>query len=280
LAVPATAAVIVGLAGCGSSTEDQPAAATPSSYDRTLLESRTAEYQAYTVREARTMLSATRTFTDAIRSGDERAAKAAYADSRYHWETIEPVAGLVSDVDGAVDSRVDDFASVTDPAFTGWHRLEYVLWRQGDIDAEAKAFATDLDRDLSSLPGLLARQQMTPHDVATGAAELIEEVSEGKITGEEDRYSHTDLYDLAANVNGSFRAFQTYEPVLATVDPALEHQIETSFLAAKQRIGQYQRADGSYQPFTAMSTADRHQLQATLASLSEDLSTVSGVLAL
>ena len=226
------------------------------------------------------MLTATKAFTDAVRAGDVEAAKAAYADSRYHWETIEPIAGLVSDVDGAVDSRVDDFASVDDPAFTGWHRLEYILWKTGALNAESEQIATQLDQDLAELPQLIESLEMTPKDVALGAAGLIEEVSEGKLTGEEDRYSHTDLYDLAANVNGSFRAFQTYEPVLVQVDKPLEQKIEQGFLDAKSLLSDYQRPDGSYESFLELSKADKQQLQAQLATLSEDLSTVPGVLAL
>jgi iron uptake system component EfeO len=121
---------------------------------------------------------------------------------------------------------------------------------------------------------------MTPKDVARGAAGLIEEVSEGKLTGEEDRYSHTDLCDLAANVNGSFRAFQAYEPVLAQVDKPLEQKIEQGFLEAKTLLSSYQRQDGTYESFLELSKADKQQLQAQLATLSEDLSTVPGVLSL
>ena len=273
------------LTGCGSSDDSDSAADAPdggssASVDSDLLASRTDAYQAYTVDEAETMLTATKAFTDAVRAGDVEAAKAAYADSRYHWETIEPIAGLVSDVDGAVDSRVDDFASVDDPAFTGWHRLEYILWKTGALNAESEQIATQLDQDLAELPQLIEGLEMTPKDVALGAAGLIEEVSEGKLTGEEDRYSHTDLYDLAANVNGSFRAFQTYEPVLVQVDKPLEQKIEQGFLDAKSLLSDYQRPDGSYESFLELSKADKQQLQAKLATLSEDLSTVPGVLAL
>ena len=273
------------LTGCGSSDDSDSAADAPdggssASVDGDLLASRTDAYQAYTVDEAETMLTATKAFTDAVRAGDIEAAKAAYADSRYHWETIEPIAGLVSDVDGAVDSRVDDFASVEDPAFTGWHRLEYILWKTGALNAESEQIATQLDQDLAELPQLIEGLEMTPKDVALGAAGLIEEVSEGKLTGEEDRYSHTDLYDLAANVNGSFRAFQTYEPVLVQVDKPLEQKIEQGFLDAKSLLSDYQRPDGSYESFLELSKADKQQLQAKLATLSEDLSTVPGVLAL
>ena len=153
-ALLAAPTLLLGLAltGCGSSDDSDTAADTPdggsssAAVDSDLLASRTDAYQAYTVDEAETMLTATKAFTDAVRAGDVEAAKAAYADSRYHWETIEPIAGLVSDVDGAVDSRVDDFASVDDPAFTGWHRLEYILWKTGALDAESEQIATQLDR--------------------------------------------------------------------------------------------------------------------------------------
>ena len=286
-ALLAAPTLLLGLAltGCGSSDGSDTAADTDggsssAAVDSDLLASRTDAYQAYTVDEAETMLTATKAFTDAVRAGDVEAAKAAYADSRYHWETIEPIAGLVSDVDGAVDSRVDDFASVDDPAFTGWHRLEYILWKTGALDAESKQIATQLDEDLAELPQLIESLEMTPKDVALGAAGLIEEVSEGKLTGEEDRYSHTDLYDLAANVNGSFRAFQAYEPVLVQVDKPLEQKIEQGFLDAKTLLSDYQRPDGSYESFLELSKADKQQLQAQLATLSEDLSTVPGVLSL
>jgi iron uptake system component EfeO len=240
------AGLALAIAGCGSTAKDDaadpPTRTSATDIDRELLAARTADFQAYAVKEAETLIAATTSFTDAVRAGDVQAAKAAYADSRYHWETIEPLAGLVSDVYGAVDSRVDDFASVNDPAFTGWHRLEYILWKDGAINAEVKAFATRLDHDLSDLPRLIGNLPLQPKDVALGAAELIEEVSEGKITGEEDRYSHTDLCDLAANVNGSFRAFQTYEPALVQVDKPLELKIEQGFLDAKALLSHYQKA--------------------------------------
>jgi iron uptake system component EfeO len=289
LALLTTPTLLLGLAvtGCGSGDDAtdsdgsrQSGTDSAGDVDQDLLASRTDAYQAYAVDEATSMLTATKQFTDAVRAGHVEAAKAAYADSRYHWETIEPLAGLVSDVDGAVDSRVGDFASVKDPAFTGWHRLEYILWQQGSIDGEAKQIATQLDQDLARLPELIDDLDMTPKDVALGAAGLIEEVSEGKLTGEEDRYSHTDLYDLAANVNGSFRAFQSYEPVLVEVDKPLEQKIEQGFLDAKSLLSDYQRADGSYESFLELSKHDKQQLQAVLATLSEDLSTVPGVLAL
>ncbi len=184
LAAAVATVFTVSLSACGSdgsdddSTEDNGSPAPQ--YDADLLQSRVKDYQDYVVKEATTMTVATKTFTDAIRAGDAEKARSTFADSRYHWETIEPIAGLVSDVDGAVDSRVDDFASVTDPAFTGWHRLEYILWEQQRLDSEASIFATTLDEDLAKLPDLVAGLTMAPKDVAQGAAEPHRRGERGK----------------------------------------------------------------------------------------------------
>jgi iron uptake system component EfeO len=292
-ATVACAAMAAGLAGCGSDSADDPGGSPQTTADPTggdsgssaevdtaLLDQRVAEYKSYLVDESKTMIVATTKFTDAVRAGDVEKAKALFAPSRYHWETIEPLAGLVASVDGLVDSRVDDFASVNDPAFTGWHRLEHMLWVDARLTPLSTTYADQLDKDLKPLPGLLEQADITPKNVATGAAGLIEEVSEGKITGEEDRYSHTDLYDLAANVNGSFRAFQAYEPVLLSVDRPLELRIEQAFLDAKAILAKYQKPDGSYGSYLDFEKSDRLKLQGILAGLSENLSQVAGVLSL
>src|SRR5262245_40258494 len=62
-----------------------------------------ARYEAYVKGQVATLVGVTKAFTDAVRAGDVEAAKAAYAISRSPWEAIEPIAGLVSDIDGAVD---------------------------------------------------------------------------------------------------------------------------------------------------------------------------------
>ena len=141
-------------------------------------------------------------FTDAVRAGNLKAAQDAFAPSRMPWERIEPIAGLVEDIDAKTDSRVDDFANVDDPAFTGWHRLEYLLFEKNTTEGGAP-FADQLDADIANLQKQLPSVEVKPIDVANGAAELIEEVSQGKITGEEDRYSKTDLWDFDANLQGS-----------------------------------------------------------------------------
>jgi iron uptake system component EfeO len=250
------------------------------------------EYKAYATQQIDDGVRLTKVFTDAVRAGDLDAAQVAYAPSRVPWERIEPLAGLVEEIDGAVDARVDDFAGVDDPEFTGWHRLEYLLFAQSTTEGGAP-FADQLDADLATLKTEFATVEVRPVDVPVGAAELIEEVSAGKITGEEDRYSKTDLWDFNANLEGSQAAIERLAPALRQTDPALLTRIETGFADLQQTLAPLRDGDG-WKPYclendeypsprcteVTVPPATVDTLKAQLASLSEDVAQTAGVLRL
>jgi len=213
-----------------------------------------------------------------VRAGDLEAAKEAYAPSRQGWERIEPIASLVEEIDGAVDARVDDFEGVDDPAFTGWHRIEYILWEQGTTDGAAE-FADGLDEDLQTLKTETTDMEIPPAALAVGSSELIEEVSTGKITGEEDRYSHTDLWDFAANVEGAEKGFELLKPAIEEEDPDLAADIQDEFDELDAQLAEYEDGDG-YKSYEELTDEDKTAMQTTLAQLSENLATVAGVLGL
>ena len=290
----------LGLAGCSSSDTDTSATetATETSTAETgasaapdpLVSQAAEEYQAYAVDQSNQLVTVVKTFTDAVRAGDLEAAQAAYGPSRVPWERIEPLAGLVEEIDGLVDARVDDFAGVDDPAFTGWHRLEYLLFEENTTDGGAQ-FADQLDRDIATLNEQMPTIQVAPSDVAVGAAELIEEVSEGKITGEENRYSKTDLWDFNANLEGSQAAIEDLTPALEQADPGLLEQINAGFAEVNSTLEPLRRGDGwvlyctendQYpSPRCPEVTVDQQTidtLKAQLAGLSENVSQVAGVL--
>lgn len=245
------------------------------------------DYKDYASGQIDEMVADTAAFTDAIRAGDLDEAQRQYTPGRVHWERIEPIAGLIEDIDVAVDARVDDFADEQDPDFTGWHRLEYLLFEEETTDGAAE-FADQLDADLASLDEQFADLTLPPAAVALGAAELIEEVSEGKITGEEDRYAHTDLYDFKANVDGSEAVIDSLEAPLEERDPELLAGIRAGFDELNAALDTYRDPDsrfateeiGGWRLYTELDDADRDQLQAQLAALSEDLALVPGTLGL
>jgi iron uptake system component EfeO len=238
-----------------------------------------ADYKTWVVAEVDGLVADTSKFTDAVRAGDVAEAKKQFAPSRVRWERIEPIAGLVEEIDGKVDARVDDFEGVTDPEFTGWHRLEYHLWEQNST-AGTKTFADGLDKDIATLDQQIKGIEFPPAAVALGPAELIEEVSEGKITGEEDRYSRTDLWDFDANVDGSKKLFELLTPALQAKDAALTAEIAAGFAAVDKSLAAYANPGGTFDSYTALKAADKTRMQAELADLSEKLARIPGVLGL
>lgn len=302
----ATPIAIVGLilSGCsnessssGSETTSaaETAAETTSAapaVDPAILDKAAADYKAYAQSNIDELQRVVKVFTDAVRAGDLKAAQDAYAPSRLPWERIEPIAGLVEEIDGRIDARVDDFAGVDDPKFTGWHRLEYLLFEKNTTEGGAP-FADQLDKDVADLKAQFPAVEVKPIDVSNGAAELIEEVSEGKITGEEDRYSKTDLWDFDANLQGSRDAVNTLSAALVQADPALLGKIEAGLNSVFDTMRPLRRGDGwvlfctENDPYPSPRCPEVtvtpdviDKLKAELAGLSENLSQVSGVLKL
>ena len=134
-----------------------------------------AAYRAHVLKEAATIRAKTTMLTGAVRAGD--LTRAAYAPSRLSWERIEPIAGLVPELDGMLDSRADDVSGVDDSQWTGWHRIEYLPWQRNGTGS-ARPFADRLDEDLVTLERRLKTVTITPKAIALGAGSLIEEVSQ------------------------------------------------------------------------------------------------------
>lgn len=302
--VTVVAAALI-LSGCSSNGSDSGSDATTSnaasgasatssatSAPNPLTEKAGDEYKAYAVAQVDELVAAVKVFTDAVRAGDLKAAQDAYAPSRMPWERIEPLAELIPDVDGKVDSRVDDFASEDDPAFTGWHRLEYLLFVRNTTDGGAP-FADQLDADIAGLKDEIAKLEVPPLKVATGAAELIEEVSQGKITGEEERYSKTDLWDFDANLQGSQAAVDKLTPALEEADAALLGKIDGGITDIYATLQPLRRGEGwvlyctendpypsARCPEVTVTPQVIDTLKAQLAGLSENLAQVPGALKL
>jgi iron uptake system component EfeO len=247
--------------------------------DNPLVNDAVAEYQDYVEEQVSGLVTDTKVFTDAVRAGDIEAAKAAYAPSRVRWERIEPIAALIESIDGAVDARAEEGVADTEsPEVTGWHQLEYDLWVAEDI-ADDKELADELDANIAKLQEGLPDLEITPLAVAKGAQELIEEVADGKITGEEDRYSHTDLSDLNANVEGAKAATDLLMPAIEEADKALAAELKEAFEDANAVLAPYRDGDG-WKPFDEVSDADRTTLKAKFSALAEELGEVPGVLEL
>ncbi|MFE3496958.1 iron uptake system protein EfeO [Streptomyces sp. NPDC059175] len=234
-----------------------------------------ADFRTYVQQQADETLPKVKVFTDAVRAGDVEAAKKAYADSRIGWERTEPVAESFGDIDPKVDLREDGVADLKKgEQWTGWHRLEKALWQDKKLGPEEKALADALDKDLADWAGRVGKAEITPTSMANGAKELLDEVATGKVTGEEERYSHTDLVDFKANVEGAQKSFELLKPVAAKNDPKLVAELDKQFAAMEALLDTY-RADKNTYVFTSydkVTAPQRKELSDGVNALAEPLS--------
>ena len=237
-----------------------------------------AAYKVYVTGEVDALVTQTRTLVDAVKAGDLAVAKAAYAPARRHYERIEPIAELFSDLDGSMDAREDDFEKkADDPNFLGFHRLEKVMFSDGST-ANLGPVADKLMADTLDLQNRLKELVITPKAMVGGAADLIEEVASKKISGEEDRYSRTDLWDFDANVDGAQTIVDLLRPLVKKRDPALDARVLQNFAKVDALLGKYRSGKDGFENYEKLTERDRTGLKGPVTVLAEDLSSLKGTL--
>ncbi len=234
----------------------------------------TTAYAAYVVDQVGQLVTTTKAFTDAVIAGDIPTAKALYGPARVFYERIEPVAESFGDLDPEIDERIDDAPLPAD--FTGFHRLEQALWEKGDL-TDMAPIATKLQADVVKLQGLVANETYQAAALANGAAELLDEIAASKVTGEEERYSHLDLLDFQANLDGARTAFELLEPALKDVDAALASSISARFADVQRALDVHRAGDG-FVLFSEVTAAQVRALAQAVDALAEPLSQVAAKL--
>jgi len=235
-----------------------------------------ANYLTYVKSEADQLVQAVGPFVAAAKAGDIAAAQQQFAAARAHYESIEPIAESFGHLDPAIDAREGD---VRDEEWGGFHRIEKALWVDNDLTAMGPV-ADKLQADIEQLRTQIDTVELEPAQIANGAVELLNEVSTSKITGEEDRYSHTDLSDFAANLAGSKAAYESLRPLLAGEQDAgaLSTELDQRFTDVRTALEQHRATDpigNGYAVFTALTADQTRTLSTTLDTLAEPLSQVA-----
>jgi high-affinity iron transporter len=224
-------------------------------------------YRTFLERETASLVTGVEALRDALAAGDLAAAQRAYATARVPYERVEPVAESFGDLDPRIDARAND---VPKSQWTGFHPIERKLWVQETTKGTA-ALADGLVTDARKLQGLVRGVKLEPAQVGNGANELLGEVSKSKITGEEERYSHLDLLDFDANVEGARAAFDAIRPALTGKDPDLVAEIERRFALVDAALRPHARADG-FVSYTALRKHEVRRLSEVIDALAEPLS--------
>jgi FTR1 family protein len=233
-----------------------------------------AGYNRYVHTQAVELVKRVRSFTAAVKAGDVGRAKAEFARSRVPYETIEPVAESFGTLDPDIDARVNDVGP--HQTWTGFHRIERALWDE-HTTAGMGPIADKLLADVRTLETRTRSLAYQPDELANGANGLLDEVAASKITGEEDRYSHTDLSDLRANVTGAQTTFGLLAPALKAKDPKLEADIAVRFDAVQKEL-ETLGPDGRFPSYDTVGDAERKHLSDLVKALAKPMARISDAL--
>lgn len=232
-----------------------------------------ADYRAFVAEQSDQLLAGTEEFVAAVKAGDVAKAKTLYPTARLPWETIEPVAESFGDLDPRIDGREDVIEEGME--FTGYHRLEKDLWVSG-LQKDSASIADRLLVDVKEIATKSKTVEPTALSIANGAKALLDEVATGKITGEEERYSHTDLWDFRGNLQGSQSALETLRPVITERDVALQKALDARF-GELNKLLESHRVDGRFVSYETLSKDDIKALTVSLDALSEEVAKVPAV---
>jgi iron uptake system component EfeO len=245
--------------------------ATPSA----LVAQAVAGYKAYVAAQVEELQTSAKQFVAALKAGDTQKAKDLFAKTRVYYERVEPVAEAFGDLDPRIDARVNDVAKGDE--WTGFHKIEQILWKK-DTTKGTEKLGDGLLKNIDELATKSQELTYQAPQVANGAVGLLNEVANSKISGEEDRYSHTDLSDFKANVEGSQKAFELLIPVLEERgEGQLVKTIIARFQAVSEGLAPYERPGepSGWATYSELSKADQKKLAQAIDALAEPLSTVA-----
>ncbi|WHS49793.1 peptidase M75 family protein [Rothia sp. SD9660Na] len=278
-----------------------------------LYEQAVANYVNFAKNEVGELLPQVEKFATAYMNGDDEKARELYATTRTHYERIEPIAEALGILDPRIDYREIDYLAEAelleqdDPTFTEWlgfHRIEKDLWvpaadalhPDGSSAHDGWSASSEEDRqrigqtlinDVQALydeihsSTFAEDQQLNITSVSNGAAALLEEIAVGKVTGEENWWSHRDLWDFQANLEGSRIAFDLVAPIASAEseeNAQLVETIDTAFNDLQAELDQYGSYEEGFTPYNEVSEEQRKELTTKLDAVREPLSQLTATL--
>ena len=249
------------------------------------------------------LVPAVEEFVAAYESGDDEKARELFPLTRAYYERIEPVAEALGDLDPRIDYReVDAVAEGLD--WTGFHRIEKDLWVPAadalNADGETPArqdWAPSTPQERADFGDLLLADVQELYDyvhsddfttsledqgiggISNGAIALLDEVATGKISGEEDWWSGTDLYDFAANVEGSKMAFslvQDFAEAQGEDGKTLVTEIEAGYAALEESLAAHGSLTDGFVGYSQLTDDDKREFTDLINALAEPLSQLTG----
>jgi iron uptake system component EfeO len=235
-----------------------------------------AGYSSYVNQNVASLITHTQAFCAAIGAGQMARAELLYPKARVYYERIEPVAEIWGSLDTDIDGRWENPVTVASQ-FIGFHKIEQLLWEDNTL-AGAPQLCAGLVRNEQQLLQLVRKAQYNPLEMASGATDLINEAATSKISGEEERYSNTDLPVFAANIEGAMEVVTLLRPYLQQKDPVLVSLIQRRDAAVAKLLAGYRASPGydgtGYVEYSTVLDDQRRQLAGAVNALAEAMSQI------
>ncbi|MEM9764502.1 MAG: EfeM/EfeO family lipoprotein [Pseudomonadota bacterium] len=213
----------------------------------------------YFLRRNETQIQLVAQLRTAIDSRDLHAARQAYIDARPPYEEIETLAANFEDSDADIDARPYAFdGGETSPDFRGFHKIEYFLFRDDDLDAAA-VFAENLAASHAKLHREL--QEAERYGAASsfeGMIGLAEEIGSKKISSEEETWSDQSVLIFLSNIIGIQSQYRPFAETVAAADGARDEAVQSAFTAFRALLEPHQIGPGAAMtPYSQVRIAER-----------------------
>jgi iron uptake system component EfeO len=248
-----------------------------------LLETATGQYRSYVREQSAQLNEKTKLFANAVKANNDDEARTLYPATRLHWERIETVAESFGELDPQLDAREADLEPGQE--WTGWHRFEKDLWPQKAenytplTSAERTNMADKMVADTELLNAEIQKLEFTPDQLGNGSKGLLDEVATKKVTGEEEFWSGTDLWDFQANVDGARVAFEVLEPAVLLKDETLATTLNEKFAALQTLLDSHKLGEG-FKFYSELKPDEIKALADAVNALGEPLSKLTATVVL
>ena len=237
------------------------------------------EYKVYLATQSGALAKAAGTLEAAVRAGDAEAAKAAWLAARLPYKRIEAVTGRIADLENAIDP-VSDYLEQRerDPAFTGFHRIEYGLWGQGTVEGLLPV-AEKLAADTAVLKDRLKALKLQPEDLAGTAERQARRLGEGQVRDGENRWAFSDPAELEANLDGMEKSVLLLRPLVADAAPEVAAAIDAGLAAVRAALAELKAGD-AYPAYDTIGAEARDRLAEAFRALAEAISALNPAIGL
>ncbi|WDH50776.1 iron uptake system protein EfeO [Pseudomonas chlororaphis] len=238
------------------------------------------EFRVYLSRQSSALIKAVSELEHAIQAGDLAQAQALYLPARAAYQRLAPAAQRLGELDNRINARADYFEKrEQDPAFVGFHRLEYALFQQRDLSGLAP-IAQRLLSDVASLKQQLLAQSLPPEQLVSLVARSQRSIAEVRASsGEEERYSHSDLNGFAASLETTRKVVDLLRPLLAKPAAPLLAQIDGALDALDSQYSALRSTEG-YASYDSVGADQRKRIADQAKVLADALDGIDPALGL